>query len=1154
MRPLLASALVIILVSVSVPAADTTEQKAVILDHSGLSWQEARGIIEQHGGRLVHILPPYALIGDIPAGAEEALTAPPHKADAPWDAPAVRVVSNPTEAQNLLNAHRQSWATGKPLSQESLWALAYFLPRNPVPLEHDRMFRMNPDGSVEVLPPSSWELPPLPPEEDDPRRGIGNTWYNTSDLLVGDVAIGIIRPESNGTDGYNTENWTAQEVSDTLARLMDGMTRMGNHAPQGKVTFIYRTETYGGLPVAGLVDCNYESIRYANHNDTLVLHLLGRLGYTNANAWERRHEWANDLRNDLGTDWAVGFFIVDDSTAGGTGRASAYINGPAVWIFSTNNANVYHHESGHSWGAWDEYHPDAAQSPTKFGGYYQEVNANSQYNDGTGYFGGAGEGISALMINNIDYGSPWSHGQWGTWDLDGDGRPEPADTFPEVTLNAPSGANPLIFTGTASVYASRRESGTYTTADIAVHKISKVEWRMNGGPWQDAAPSDGAFNASSEGFTFTTPTLRNGGIVVEARATDNFGNTTLLPARRDASVSGSAAVNTPPMAALSVTPTAGSTATTFQFSGIGSWDPEEGTAGLEYRWDYENDSLWDTVWSTVGTSPRTYATPGTKTCKMEVRDRQGLSVGRTVTFTVASSNIAPTATFTVDKGMAFAPTGSPVTFNFDASGVWDGETAAGSLQVRWDWENDGVWDTSYSTTKTASHDYAQGYAVNPSQESVNTWFYSGTGIRGLAQSFVAGTSGIGKADLMLIHNGSTGGTITVGIRSSITGSFLTSTSKDRTAITSGDWNTFDFADIAATIGNTYYLVLLESVADIIGWYGSNANPYAGGIHYYTFNQSTWSNNTAYDNAFRIYDSNISTVPLTKSKIWRVKMEVLDGNGNTAQTVRDIVGNGYNTPPTLSAFTVTPSSGTVATNFSFSATGSDPNTASWDNFLHYRFDPEGDGNYNAEFTSTSTTTKTYGRSGIYTASVEARDRYHATASRTVTVAVAPGLSSILLSDRSSGNTSVTDEREVAVALTVTGTPQEMLLSESPSFTGASWQVFRTPATFLLSAGAGGKTVYAKTRSGTGNESAIVNDGITYTPQNLILYVTKNSGSAKLDWNNAGAFEYSVYRSATPQYVSYSQFSASPTATLTLDHSGALGDSLNWYYKVETDPLP
>ena len=51
---------------------------------------------------------------------------------------------------------------------------------------------------------------------------------------------------------------------------------------------------------------------------------------------------------------------------------------------------------GHAWGAEDEYHPDAYESPVKQYGYMLGVNANSEYNNGLGYFDGAGEGIEAL--------------------------------------------------------------------------------------------------------------------------------------------------------------------------------------------------------------------------------------------------------------------------------------------------------------------------------------------------------------------------------------------------------------------------------------------------------------------------------------------------------------------------------------------------------------------------------------------------------------------------------------------------------------------------------------------------------------------------------------------------------------------------------------
>lgn len=68
----------------------------------------------------------------------------------------------------------------------------------------------------------------------------------------------------------------------------------------------------------------------------------------------------------------------------------------------------------------------------------------------------------------------------------------------------------------------------------------------------------------------------------------------------------------------------------------------------------------------------------------------------------SSVNTAPTASFTIDPTAGTTST----TFTFDASGSSDNEDATSALQVKWDWENDGVWDTDYSTTKTATHQYS----------------------------------------------------------------------------------------------------------------------------------------------------------------------------------------------------------------------------------------------------------------------------------------------------------------------------------------------------------------------------------------------------------------------------------------------------------------
>lgn len=72
------------------------------------------------------------------------------------------------------------------------------------------------------------------------------------------------------------------------------------------------------------------------------------------------------------------------------------------------------------------------------------------------------------------------------------------------------------------------------------------------------------------------------------------------------------------------------------------------------------------------------------------------------TVTVTDPNTPPTASFTA------TPTTGDVTttFQYDASGCTDAQNAVSALQVRWDWEGDGTYDTAFSTTKTAQHAYA----------------------------------------------------------------------------------------------------------------------------------------------------------------------------------------------------------------------------------------------------------------------------------------------------------------------------------------------------------------------------------------------------------------------------------------------------------------
>ncbi len=68
-----------------------------------------------------------------------------------------------------------------------------------------------------------------------------------------------------------------------------------------------------------------------------------------------------------------------------------------------------------------------------------------------------------------------------------------------------------------------------------------------------------------------------------------------------------------------------------------------------------------------------------------------------------AENTPPTALFTVTPESGTTET----TFYVNAENCSDFQDTIDDLQVRWDWENDGTWDSEYTTTKLASHQYSE---------------------------------------------------------------------------------------------------------------------------------------------------------------------------------------------------------------------------------------------------------------------------------------------------------------------------------------------------------------------------------------------------------------------------------------------------------------
>jgi len=185
---------------------------------------------------------------------------------------------------------------------------------------------------------------------------------------------------------------------------------------------------------------------------------------------------------------------------------------------------------------------------------------------------------------------------------------------PDVTLPTISIANPVqgqVFT-TASVMVNG------TAYDSGGSGLDFVMVRSNGGAWANATGTS-AWNASR--------TLASGSNSIEARAWDKAGNPSAV-----ASVT--VIYSTNPVASFTVSPQEGTTSAVFSFDASACSDLEDPPVALTLRWDWEDDGIWDTSWTTDKTALHQFAAPGEYTVRLEVKDTTGLTNSTTRQFTV----------------------------------------------------------------------------------------------------------------------------------------------------------------------------------------------------------------------------------------------------------------------------------------------------------------------------------------------------------------------------------------------------------------------------------------------------------------------------------------------------------------------------------------
>jgi hypothetical protein len=376
----------------------------------------------------------------------------------------------------------------------------------------------------------------IPPDYEDIIKSSSLTpnpgYYETSEYMIGSVAVGEIFLESIGGNDPNTENWNPTEELNVQMEIGYALNQWwAAQNPNAQVSFTYDLHT--------AVPTTYEPIIHPSavtndfYEKLWVSEAMSYLGYNSGDWMQRTRDYINDLRQTKGTDWAFAIFIIDSSndaitdpiTSGSFSDnywAYAYKGGPFCVMTYDNDGwgisrmdQVLAHEIGHIFWATDEY-----DGNNEYSGYLNTMDD---------------EGSGCLMDTCTLCLSTGTQLQIGWKDTDGDGILDIIDTNPDTNLNQylpdPTINTTLIYSGLAIVvpYPNNNPQISASGNDVTINTISNVEYRVNGGSWQNADPLDGFYDSFEEQFTMTIGPLTPDTYIIEARGQNSVGNYDLTP-------------------------------------------------------------------------------------------------------------------------------------------------------------------------------------------------------------------------------------------------------------------------------------------------------------------------------------------------------------------------------------------------------------------------------------------------------------------------------------------------------------------------------------------------------------------------------------------------------------------------------------------------
>lgn len=399
------------------------------------------------------------------------------------------------------------------------------------------------DGQQDAIPPAATATRPSPLRSRAAFAGalqglpFGARWFDTSEFMMGRVAVSILFPESDGSTDPNRYDWTPALRDSVIRSAVRGLAHWSDFAARRGIALSFVLEVHPGLAT------RYEPIdRTAAEEENWIQDaLVSLLGYR-SDALTLCYDAANAARSRLGAQWAALIFPVQDDTSS-TGKfadgiiSNARLGGPYLVTPVKNGGaatqgatldSYMEHEMAHIFWALDEHVPSTgwwACSLTT--GYLNYPNYNSMV-PAAGYCGPPT--VNCLMKGNYpDDVCVYTEGQIGWADWDRNGIPDLYETRPAVYPDSEQysavAGSPITLAGRALEIALPNQNPYhYGYGDtISIATIDSVVYRVDNGPLQKAAPVDGAFDSGRESFKVTLAPLPPGDYQVEWEARNSNG-------------------------------------------------------------------------------------------------------------------------------------------------------------------------------------------------------------------------------------------------------------------------------------------------------------------------------------------------------------------------------------------------------------------------------------------------------------------------------------------------------------------------------------------------------------------------------------------------------------------------------------------------------